>query len=40
MNTNKLKETKKQRYILIKNKEGDTTPATMEISIMHYRENE
>lgn len=38
--TNKFKETKKQRYILIKNKEGDTTPATMEISIMHYRENE
>jgi hypothetical protein len=38
--TNKYEETKKQRYVLIKNKEGDTFPSLMEISIMHYREYE
>ena len=39
-NTNKFQETKKIKYILLKDVEGKTTNSFMNISIMHYRENE
>ena len=38
--TNKYKETKTKRYVLIKDVKGNTTPSYIKISIMHYRENE
>ena len=38
--TNKYQETKHERYVLIKDKSGNTTPSYLNISIMHYRENE
>lgn len=37
---NKYKETKTKRYVLVKDEKGNTTPSYLEISIMHYRENE
>jgi hypothetical protein len=39
-NLNKYQETNTKRYVLLKEKEGETIPSYLEISIMHYREDE